>query len=80
MFFIKLRDLFKSYGPVMALNGLNLEVPKGSLYGLLGPNGAGKSTALRIICTLLSPDSGHVESGDIMSCLMKKKPDEDWVM
>ena len=63
MFFIKLRDLFKSYGPVMALNGLNLEVPKGSLYGLLGPNGAGKSTALRIICTLLSPDSGQVEVG-----------------
>ena len=63
MFFIKLRDLFKSYGPVMALNGLNLEVPKGSLYGLLGPNGAGKSTALRIMCTLLSPDSGHVEVG-----------------
>ncbi len=63
MFFIKLRDLCKSYGPVMALNGLNLEVPKGSLYGLLGPNGAGKSTALRIICTLLSPDSGHVEVG-----------------
>ena len=63
MFFIKIRDLFKSYGPVMALNGLNLEVPKGSLYGLLGPNGAGKSTALRIICTLLSPDSGHVEVG-----------------
>ena len=63
MFFIKLRDLFKSYGPVMALNGLNLEVPKGSLYGLLGPNGAGKSSALRIICTLLAPDSGHVEVG-----------------
>ena len=63
MFFIKLRDLFKSYGPVMALNGLNLEVPKGSLYGLLGPNGAGKSTALRIICTLLAPDSGYVEVG-----------------
>ncbi|WP_269612365.1 ABC transporter ATP-binding protein [Prochlorococcus marinus] len=63
MFFIKLRDLFKSYGPIMALNGLNLEVPKGSLYGLLGPNGAGKSTALRIICTLLAPDSGHIEVG-----------------
>ena len=47
----------------MALNGLNLKVPKGSLYGLLGPNGAGKSTALRIICTLLSPDAGHVEVG-----------------
>ena len=63
MFFIQLRDLYKSYGPVRALNGLNLKVPKGSLYGLLGPNGAGKSTALRIICTLLSPDSGHVEVG-----------------
>ncbi|WP_269604726.1 ABC transporter ATP-binding protein [Prochlorococcus marinus] len=63
MFFIQLRDLFKSYGPVVALNGLNLEVPKGSLYGLLGPNGAGKSTALRIICTLLAPDSGCVEVG-----------------
>ncbi len=63
MFFIQLRDLFKSYGPVRALNGLNLGVPKGSLYGLLGPNGAGKSTAIRIICTLLDPDSGHVEVG-----------------
>jgi ABC-2 type transport system ATP-binding protein len=63
MFFIQLRDLFKSYGPVRALDGLNLEVPKGSLYGLLGPNGAGKSTAIRIICTLLAPDSGHVEVG-----------------
>tara|TARA_B100000579_G_scaffold372302_1_gene335376 strand:- start:163 stop:1176 length:1014 start_codon:yes stop_codon:yes gene_type:complete len=61
MFFIQLKDLFKSYGPIKALNGLNLKVPKGSLYGLLGPNGAGKSTALRIICTLLAPDSGHVE-------------------
>ena len=63
MFFIQLRDLFKSYGSVRALDGLNLKVPKGSLYGLLGPNGAGKSTAIRIICTLLAPDSGHVEVG-----------------
>ena len=63
MFFIQLKDLYKSYGPVTALNGLNLAVPKGSLYGLLGPNGAGKSTALKIICTLLAPDSGYVEVG-----------------
>ena len=60
MFFIQLKDLFKSYGPVTALDGLNLNVPKGTLYGLLGPNGAGKSTALRIICTLLDPDLGQV--------------------
>ena len=63
MFFIQLRDLFKSYCPIRALDGLNLRVPKGSLYGLLGPNGAGKSTAIRIICTLLAPDSGYVEVG-----------------
>ena len=72
MSFIQLRDLFKSYGPVKALNGLSLEVPKGSLYGLLGPNGAGKSTLIRIICTLLSPDSGHVEVGGLDALLDEK--------
>tara|TARA_Y100001968_G_scaffold43888_1_gene33980 strand:- start:1647 stop:2654 length:1008 start_codon:yes stop_codon:yes gene_type:complete len=57
---IELKDLVKNYGPVKALNGLTIEVPNGCLYGLLGPNGAGKSTTLRILCTLLSPDSGRV--------------------
>ncbi len=73
MFFIQLKDLFKSYGPVKALNGLNLKVPKGSLYGLLGPNGAGKSTALRIICTLLDPDSGDVEVAGHNALLEQKE-------
>ena len=73
MFFIQLRDLFKSYGYVRALNGLNLQVPKGSLYGLLGPNGAGKSTALRIICTLLDPDSGDVEVAGHNALLEEKE-------
>ena len=73
MFFIQLRDLFKSYGHVKALNGLNLEVPKGSLYGLLGPNGAGKSTALRIICTLLAPDSGRIEVGGLNALIEEKE-------
>ncbi len=73
MFFIQLRDLFKSYGPVRALNGLNLEVPKGSLYGLLGPNGAGKSTVIRIICTLISPDSGYVEVGGVDALFEEKE-------
>ena len=73
MFFIQLKDLFKSYGPVRALNGLNLKVPKGSLYGLLGPNGAGKSTALRIICTLLDPDSGFVEVAGYNALLEEKE-------
>ena len=73
MFFIQLRDLFKSYGQVKALNGLNLEVPKGTLYGLLGPNGAGKSTALRIISTLLAPDSGRVEVGGCNALIEEKE-------
>ncbi len=62
---IELHELEKSYGSVKALQGLNLQVPKGCLYGLLGPNGAGKTTAIRIICTLLSPDSGKVIVGGV---------------
>tara|TARA_Y100001968_G_scaffold293967_1_gene300221 strand:+ start:2772 stop:3785 length:1014 start_codon:yes stop_codon:yes gene_type:complete len=57
---IEVADLKKSYGSVSALDGLEMKVPKGSLFGLLGPNGAGKTTFIRIICTLLSPDSGKV--------------------
>ena len=62
---IELHQLNKRYTAakgisVQALNDLSLQVPAGSLYGLLGPNGAGKTTALRILCTLLAPDSGTV--------------------
>lgn len=62
---IELVELRRNYGPVTALAGLSLTVPKGCLYGLLGPNGAGKTTALRIICTLLAPDSGSVRVGGL---------------
>jgi ABC-2 type transport system ATP-binding protein len=44
--------------PVKAVNNLNLEIKKGELFGLLGPNGAGKTTLVKILCTLLPPDSG----------------------
>lgn len=60
MSLIQLDNLRKSYGAVEALKGLTLHVPSGCLYGLLGPNGSGKTTTLRILCTLLSPDSGTV--------------------
>jgi ABC-2 type transport system ATP-binding protein len=55
---IRAEGLVKSYGEVLALDGLDLGVPEGSVLGLLGPNGAGKTTAVRILTTLLEPDSG----------------------
>src|SRR5688572_25507243 len=58
---IKVSGLVKRYGKVVALNGLDLVVPKGTVLGLLGPNGAGKTTAIRILTTLLEPDEGSVE-------------------
>ena len=62
---IRLDQLSKRYGALQALDAVSLEVPVGCLYGLLGPNGAGKTTCLRILCTLLSPDSGEVSIAGI---------------
>jgi ABC-2 type transport system ATP-binding protein len=58
---IRTSGLVKRYGKVVALDGLDLEVPKGSVLGLLGPNGAGKTTAIRILTTLLDADEGTAE-------------------
>ena len=65
MALIELRKICKAYGSVPALRELDLTVPEGCLYGLLGPNGAGKTTAMRILATLLSPDSGSVVVGGV---------------
>ncbi len=55
---ISARGLFKAYGEVQALAGVDLDVPMGTVLGLLGPNGAGKTTIVRILTTLLRPDAG----------------------
>jgi ABC-2 type transport system ATP-binding protein len=55
---IETEGLRKSFGDVQALCGVDLRVPAGTVLGLLGPNGAGKTTAVRILTTLLPPDSG----------------------
>jgi daunorubicin resistance ABC transporter ATP-binding subunit len=56
---IEITGLEKRFGEVVALNGLDLAVPAGTVFGLLGPNGAGKTTLLRILATLLGPSSGR---------------------
>jgi ABC-2 type transport system ATP-binding protein len=53
--------LRKAYGSIVALESLSLEVESGKIFGLLGPNGAGKTTAVKILTTLVRPDSGKVE-------------------
>ena len=68
-------NLVKTYnkGAVKALDGLNLDVEEGTVLGVLGPNGAGKTTTVRILATLLSPDSGHATVAGID---VLKHPDE----
>jgi ABC-2 type transport system ATP-binding protein len=62
---IKLTNLLKRYGDFTAVNGINLHVQRGELFGFLGPNGAGKTTTLRMIAGILRPTSGSVEIGGI---------------
>src|SRR5215468_2338420 len=50
--------LVKTFGHTRAVDGVNLAIPRGSVYGVLGPNGAGKTTTIRILATLLRPDGG----------------------
>lgn len=57
---LEIKDLYKNYGHFTALNGLNLELKKGELFGFVGPNGAGKTTTMRIVAGLLKPDQGEV--------------------
>ncbi len=57
---LKMNDVTKTFGTFKALDGLNLNVPQGAVYGLVGPNGAGKSTAIRHMTGIYQPDSGSV--------------------
>jgi len=58
---LRVTDIHAAYGPILALHGVSLEVPDGSVVTLLGPNGAGKSTTLRTISGLMHPTSGTIE-------------------
>lgn len=62
---IELRALTKRYGGFTAVDGIDLSVPTGEIFGFLGPNGAGKTTTLRMIAGILQPSAGTVEIGGI---------------
>lgn len=58
---ITIKGLYKNYGNTRALDGVDLEVEPGEVFGILGPNGSGKTTLLRIICSVLEPTAGYVK-------------------
>ena len=62
---VKIEELRKNYGKFQALDGMNLNINKGELFGFVGPNGAGKTTTMRIMSGLLSADGGTVMVGDV---------------
>lgn len=66
---IEARDLTKLFGEVRAVDGLDLDVPTGTVFSLLGPNGSGKTTTVRMLATLLKPDGGSakVNGYDVVS-------------
>src|SRR5678816_4124227 len=58
---IRTEKLTKRFGTLVAVDGLDLEVREGEVFGYLGPNGAGKTTTLRLLCALIAPTSGTAE-------------------
>jgi ABC-2 type transport system ATP-binding protein len=58
---IVIKDLVKDFGDVKAVNGLNLDIRKGEMFGFLGPNGAGKTTTISMLCGLLEPTAGSAQ-------------------
>lgn len=70
---IEAHGLSKRYGQVVALGGLDLAVPEGTVLGLLGPNGAGKTTAVSILATLLEPDEG---AATVAGADLRTQPEE----
>ncbi|HKH43640.1 MAG TPA: ATP-binding cassette domain-containing protein [Thermoanaerobaculia bacterium] len=57
---LEVRDVRKSYGKFVAVDGVSLGVPEGSIFGLLGPNGAGKTSTIRMIMDITAPDAGEI--------------------
>ena len=66
---VQLSEVSKSFGEVKAVDGIDLDVPRGTIFAILGPNGAGKTTLMRLLATLTRPDEGSasVMGHDLLS-------------
>jgi ABC-2 type transport system ATP-binding protein len=62
---VRTKGLTRRFGDLFAVDGLDLEVPRGSVFGLIGPNGAGKTTTFSILASLLAPTDGEIEVGGL---------------
>ena len=76
---VNIRNLQKSYGDFRVLDGLNMELPKGEVYGFLGKNGCGKTTTMNILCNIIPKDGGDVlldggEGGDVRIGYLPETP------
>jgi ABC-2 type transport system ATP-binding protein len=70
---VRIENVVKRFGAVQAVKGISLEIPERSLCGFLGPNGAGKSTTIRMIMSIIAPDSGRVEVMGANALAMKDR-------
>ena len=70
---IQTQRLVRQFDGVTAVDGLDLDIPRGEIYGFLGPNGAAKSTTVRVLCTLLSPSGGRAS---VAGCDVATEPDK----
>ena len=69
---LEIQDVTKSFGDKLAVNRLSVSVPRGSIYGFLGPNGAGKTTTIRMVMSILFPDSGSIRLFDCEEAMASK--------
>ena len=78
---LQTNSLTKKYKNFQALNGLTMNVPKGSIYGFVGKNGAGKTTLIRLICGLQEPTSGNFSLyGTATTARILSNPAAAWVL
>lgn len=70
---VEARGLHKSFGPVKAVRGVDLALPRGQVYALVGPDGAGKTTLIRLLCGVLHPDQGSIR---VLDFDLLRQPDQ----